>query len=229
MQRDKTRREENARNKYVRVRYVIRFVDTHRCPGPRCGKWREAACVVRRAARERLVSPCSVRGRNQGRRSSGRWDSLSLYSRSAIGTSGVTQKQRTNQHPLNFTTDRSLESTAKPFATTASLARPCCFHTRAPANQRSGRGRGPRTWAPDLKWRRRESCDYYLFLYFLKEEDPRFPKLSSRACQKRDLFFIWLCLNVKCCVISLCLFIRWSPRRRWNACADRAPVSRNTR
>lgn len=96
MQRDKTWREENARNKYIRVRYVTRFVDTHRCPGPRCGKWSEAACVVRKAARERLVSPCSVRGRNQGRRSSGRWDSPSLYSRHDDPRSGRPESRRSN-------------------------------------------------------------------------------------------------------------------------------------
>jgi len=57
-----------------RERENVRLIDTHRCPGPKCGKWRGAACAVRKAARERLVFPCSVHERNQERRNSGRWD-----------------------------------------------------------------------------------------------------------------------------------------------------------
>lgn len=80
---------------------------------------------------------------------------LSATRRSASGTSGVTQKQRTNQHSFNLATDRSLESAAKPSATTASLARPCCFRIaieRQPiSDQDADAERGPRAWALDSK------------------------------------------------------------------------------
>lgn len=101
------------------------------------------------------------------------------------GTSG--ESRRINVRTITrFSTDRSLQSAAKPSATTASLPRPYCFriaYDRCPiGDQDADAERGPRAWAPDLKRRRREfsDCSGKFPSFFLREEDPCFLELSSR-------------------------------------------------